>query len=242
MTYQERISDCDTRVHPSAWEFLVKHWSSETGQGAIIKIAPIYPDIAQKEESRDDLLVKVLGEDRRGHVCCFGLVPTPCLWIKPNSCRMLRILSKTKNAAKEEKHRMQQEIANLKQKYEDVQREMSMIRAMFESTEKMPQDLHKPEKRIVMKYLHLRWRLFVTTGTGLTGSYEDSSRGSTRGANPQVDDLCGRSLIEPCGRSTAAPTARGARGNGGVRDKRKKRAVGGAGGRSNAKKPPRYRR
>lgn len=32
MTYQERIADCDTRVHPSAWEFLVKHWSSETGQ------------------------------------------------------------------------------------------------------------------------------------------------------------------------------------------------------------------
>nr|CAD1842092.1 unnamed protein product [Ananas comosus var. bracteatus] len=150
MTYQERIADCDTRVHPSAWEFLVKHWSSETGQGAITEIAPIYPDIAQKEESRDDLLVKVLGEDRRGHVRGFGLVPTPSdvFGSNPTRAECLRILSETKNAAKEEKHRMQQEIANLKQKYEDVQRDMSMIRAMFESTEKMPQDLHKPEKRI----------------------------------------------------------------------------------------------
>uniref|UniRef100_A0A6V7QU63 Transposase Tnp1/En/Spm-like domain-containing protein n=1 Tax=Ananas comosus var. bracteatus TaxID=296719 RepID=A0A6V7QU63_ANACO len=150
MTYQERIADCDTRVHPSAWEFLVKHWSSETGQGAITEIAPIYPDIAQKEESRDDLLVKVLGEDRRGHVRCFGLVPTPSdvFGSNPTRAECLRILSETKNAGKEEKHRMQQEIANLKQKYEDVQRDMSMIRAMFESTEKMPQDLHKPEKRI----------------------------------------------------------------------------------------------
>nr|CAD1830378.1 unnamed protein product [Ananas comosus var. bracteatus] len=85
-----------------------------------------------------------------GHVRCFGLVATPSdvFGSNPTRAECLRILSETKNAAKEEKHRMQQEIANLKQKYEDVQREMSMIRAMFESTEKMPQDLHKPEKRI----------------------------------------------------------------------------------------------
>nr|CAD1823341.1 unnamed protein product [Ananas comosus var. bracteatus] len=109
MLYQERIADCDTRVHPSAWEFLIKHWSSETRQ---VKIAPIYPDFAQKDESRDDLLVKVLGEDRRSHVRCFGLVPTPSDVFGSNPTQM------------------------------------SMIRAMFESTEKRLQNLHTTEKGI----------------------------------------------------------------------------------------------
>lgn len=139
-------------------------------QGAITEIAPIYPDIAQKEESRDDLLVKVLGEDRRGHVRCFGLVPTPSdvFGSNPTRAECLRILSETKNAAKEEKHRMQQEIANLKQKYEDVQRDMSMIRAMFESTEKMPQDLHKPEKRIGIPVIQLIMPIYISFITNLS--------------------------------------------------------------------------
>lgn len=94
--------------------------------------------------------MKVLGADRRGHVRCFGLVPTPSdvFGSNPTRAECLKILSETKNAAKEEKHKMQQEIADLKQRYEDVQREMSMIRAMFESTEKRPQDLHASKKRI----------------------------------------------------------------------------------------------
>nr|CAD1842323.1 unnamed protein product [Ananas comosus var. bracteatus] len=168
-TYAERIADRDSRVLPNEWEFLVKYWNSESAlersaknkatrakqdithtagtksfaRVAIKKFSSHHPEVAQKNTSRDDLLVMALGEEKRGnYVRCYGLGAAPSEVFGPNPTRTecLKMLSKTKRIAEEEKHVMQKEIVEMRQ-------EILMMRARLETMEKRSQDLNTIEDR-----------------------------------------------------------------------------------------------
>nr|CAD1817791.1 unnamed protein product [Ananas comosus var. bracteatus] len=165
-TYAERIADRDSRVLPNEWEFLVKYWNSESAlcknkatrakqdithtagtksfaRFAIKKFSSHHPKIAQKNISRDDLLVMALGEKKCGnYVRCYRLGAAPSEVFGPNPTRVecLRMLSETKRIAEEEKHVTQKEIVEMRQ-------EILMIRAKLETIEKRSQDLNTIENR-----------------------------------------------------------------------------------------------
>nr|CAD1824785.1 unnamed protein product [Ananas comosus var. bracteatus] len=141
-TYEEKIAACDSRVHPKEWEVLVKYWDSQAGQKNIGDLAPLYPEVVQKSPSRNDLL-SLLIKEKRTLLHCHGLGPIPNEFRKSKTTRAdyIRMLSETKKEAEDEKRVMQEELADMKQMYEDMHNEMMTMKALVESIGKRPQIL-----------------------------------------------------------------------------------------------------
>nr|CAD1842416.1 unnamed protein product [Ananas comosus var. bracteatus] len=107
-------------------------------------LAPLYPEVAQKSPSRIDLL-SLLIKEKRTLIHCHGLGLIPDEFRKSKTTRAdyIRMLSETKKEAEEEKRVMQEELADMKQKYEDMHNEMMTMKALVESIGKKPQILGK---------------------------------------------------------------------------------------------------
>nr|CAD1835025.1 unnamed protein product [Ananas comosus var. bracteatus] len=167
-TYQERIAHRDDRVAPNEWEYLIKYWSSEErcaknktsrakqttthtsgtksfarvrAEGQINEISALYSDIAGKKASRDDLFARILGEDKRNTIRSYGLgvAATKVFGLDPTRAECLRMLSESENEREKERHEMQQQLDNMKQKYEDMQNEVAILKAQFEAISKRPE-------------------------------------------------------------------------------------------------------
>lgn len=104
-------------------------------------MVPLYPEVAQRDPSRNDLLALLLKE-KSTQFQCHGLGPTPDELRKSKTTRAdyIRMLSETKKEAEEEKRAMQLELVDMKQKYEDMHKEMMTMKAWVESIGKRPQD------------------------------------------------------------------------------------------------------
>ncbi|XP_020082634.1 uncharacterized protein LOC109706249 [Ananas comosus] len=104
-------------------------------------LVPLYPEVAQRDPSRNDLLSLLLKE-KSTQLHCHGLGPIPDELRKSKTTRAdyIRMLSETKKEAEEEKRVMQSELVDMRQKYEDIHKEMMTMKAWVESIGKRPQD------------------------------------------------------------------------------------------------------
>nr|CAD1837489.1 unnamed protein product [Ananas comosus var. bracteatus] len=120
---------------------LAKQLHDNIMMGQINEICSLYSDIAGKKASRDDLFARILGEDKRNTIRSYGLgvAATKVFGLDPTRAECLRMLSESENEHEKERHEMQQQLDNMKQKYEDMQNEVAILKAQFEAISKRPE-------------------------------------------------------------------------------------------------------
>nr|CAD1835556.1 unnamed protein product [Ananas comosus var. bracteatus] len=126
-----------TTTHTSG----TKSFARVRAEGQINEISALYSDIAGKKASRDDLFARILGEDKRNTIRSYGLgvAATKVFGLDPTRAECLRMLSESENEHEKERHEMQQQLDNMKQKYEDMQNEVAILKAQFEAISKRPE-------------------------------------------------------------------------------------------------------
>lgn len=68
-----------------------------------------------------------------------GVAATKVFGLDPTRAECLRMLSESENEHEKERHEMQQQLDNMKQKYEDMQNEVAILKAQFEAISKRPE-------------------------------------------------------------------------------------------------------
>nr|CAD1844138.1 unnamed protein product [Ananas comosus var. bracteatus] len=136
-----------TTTHTSG----TKSFARVRAEGQINEISALYSDIAGKKASRDDLFARILGEDKRNTIRSYGLgvAATKVFGLDPTRAECLRMLSESENEREKERHEMQQQLDNMKQKYEDMQNEVAILKAQFEAISKRPEGVPTSRRKDV---------------------------------------------------------------------------------------------
>ncbi|XP_020090590.1 uncharacterized protein LOC109711781 isoform X1 [Ananas comosus] len=140
----------NNKILPKRHEVYIRTHTHKNGEpmdsckkeiGQINEISALYSDIAGKKASRDDLFARILGEDKRNTIRSYGLgvAATKVFGLDPTRAECLRMLSESENEHEKERHEMQQQLDNMKQKYEDMQNEVAILKAQFEAISKRPE-------------------------------------------------------------------------------------------------------
>ncbi|XP_058071006.1 uncharacterized protein LOC131220047 [Magnolia sinica] len=126
---EARLTDLNEHVHMDQWKALIEFWNSEEGKEQLNDRTSQQPEATQNSTVRNDIFSKVMGDERHGRLCTYGLGPSPSdIW--GTTSHIVQSQGMAFNAQKrdEQYEGLHSEISSLRETMADRDAQISSLR------------------------------------------------------------------------------------------------------------------